>query len=206
MTSQPDSPEATRLAGYEVLLIVSGGIAAYKGCNLVSRLVQSGAGVTVAMTEAATKLVQPASFQSLSGRSVLTSLWTAEQDYDAQHVHVTERADLVIVAPATANILAKIAHGIADDLCSTLLATVSPTGDGTPVMLAPAMNERMWSNPFVQANVARLREAGYLIVGPERGWMACRTTGLGRMSEPEAIFQQAADQLLTAQPRASANP
>jgi phosphopantothenoylcysteine synthetase/decarboxylase len=206
MTSQPDPLETAKLAGYEVLLIVSGGIAAYKACSLVSRLVQSGAGVTVAMTEAAGKLVQPASFQSLSGRSVLTSLWIAEQDYDAQHVHVTERADLVIVAPATANILAKIAHGIADDLCSTLLTTVSPTGDGTPVMLAPAMNDRMWSNPFVQANVAKLREAGYLILGPEEGWMACRTTGLGRMSEPEAIFQHAAKQLLTARPRAAAKP
>jgi phosphopantothenoylcysteine decarboxylase/phosphopantothenate--cysteine ligase len=175
------------------LVIVTGGIAAYKVCTLVSRLVQRGAGVTVAMTESATHFVGPATFQSLSNRRVLTSLWIAEKDYDAQHIHVTQRADLVVVAPATANIMGKVAGGIADDLCSTLLASIGPSArqGGTPVLLAPSMNDRMWNSPFVQANVERLRETGYGFVGPEQGWMACRTVGVGRMAEPETIFAQA---------------
>ena len=147
--------------------------AAFKTAALVSRLVQAGAGVSVVMTRSATRLVGPKTFEALTGRPVQTRVFGRGGH---PHIELATAAELLCVAPATANILAKIAHGIADDLCSTLLTTVSPTGDGTPVMLAPAMNERMWSNPFVQANVARLREAGYLIVGPERGWMACRTT------------------------------
>lgn len=191
MPSTPDAaPEP--LHGYELLVIVSGGIAAYKTSTLVSRLVQRGAGVTVAMTEAATRFVGPATFQSLSGRRVLTSLWVAESDFDAQHIHVTERADLVVAAPATANLIAKVAQGLADDLCSTLLASVGPTPEqgGTPVIVAPAMNSRMWANPFVQANVTRLRDAGYTLVGPEEGWMACRATGIGRMSEPDTLLNR----------------
>lgn len=188
----PSDPAPEPLRGHELLVIVSGGIAAYKTCNLVSRLVQRGAGVTVAMTEAATRFVGPATFQSLSGRRVLTSLWVAESDFDAQHIHLTERADLVIVAPATANLIAKMAQGLADDLCSTLLASIGPTPGqgGTPVIVAPAMNSRMWANPFVQANVTRLREAGYTLVGPEEGWMACRATGIGRMSEPDTLLDR----------------
>ncbi len=190
--------------GYELLLIVSGGIAAYKCCTLVSRLVQHGAGVTVAMTRAATRFVGPTTFQSLSGRRVLTSLWAGDSDFDARHIHLTQRADLVIVAPATANLIAKMAQGLADDLCSTLLASVGPTPGqgGTPVIVAPAMNPRMWANPFVQANVARLRDAGYTLVGPEEGWMACRATGVGRMSEPDTLFDSVQSVLRTAAPKA----
>jgi len=201
----PPPPDAGRLAGREVLLIVTGGIAAYKACTLVSRLVQRGAGVTVAMTRAATRLVGPATFQSLSGRRVLTSLWTAERDCDAQHIHVTERADAVVVAPATANILGKLAGGIADDLCSTLLASIGPSPEqgGTPVLLAPSMNSRMWASPFVQANVTRLRQAGCALIGPEEGWMACRTFGIGRMSEPETILEHVERQLLRTRPKAA---
>jgi phosphopantothenoylcysteine decarboxylase/phosphopantothenate--cysteine ligase len=204
--SSTSDPIPDRLRGYEVLVIVSGGIAAYKTCTLVSRLVQRGAGVTVAMTEAATRFVGPATFQSLSGRRVLTSLWVAESDFDAQHVHVTERADAVVVAPATANLIAKMAQGLADDLCSTLLASIGPTGGqgGTPVIVAPAMNSRMWAGPFVQSNVTRLREAGYTLVGPEEGWMACRTVGTGRMSEPEALLACVESALLRAKPKAHA--
>jgi phosphopantothenoylcysteine decarboxylase/phosphopantothenate--cysteine ligase len=205
MSDEPGARSAAQgrsLDGREVLLVVSGGIAAYKACTLVSRLVQRGAGVTVAMTEAATRLVGPATFQSLSGRKVLTSLWVAEQDYDAQHIHVTERADAVVVAPATANTIGKIAGGIADDLCSTLLASVGPARDQghTPVLIAPTMNSRMWANPFVQANIARLRQAGYELVGPEEGWLACRTVGPGRMSEPDTILQRIEQLLLRAAP------
>lgn len=211
MTSTSDhatGPGATQhlpLTGYEVLVIVSGGIAAYKTCTLVSRLAQRGAGVTVAMTEAATHLVGPATFQSLSARRVLTSLWIAERDFDAQHIHVTDRADAVVVAPATANLLGKLANGIADDLCSTLLASVGPARKqgGTPVLLAPTMNVRMWASPFVQANLARLRDAGYETIGPEEGWMACRTVGRGRMSEPEAILERVQAILRAKQPKSN---
>jgi phosphopantothenoylcysteine decarboxylase/phosphopantothenate--cysteine ligase len=191
------------LTGYETLVIVSGGIAAYKTCTIVSRLAQRGAGVTVAMTEAATHMVGPATFQSLSARRVLTSLWIAEQDFDAQHIHVTERADVVVVAPATANLIGKLANGIADDLCSTLLAGIGPgpKQGGTPVLLAPSMNVRMWESPFVQDNLARLRDAGYDLIGPEEGWMACRTVGRGRMSEPEAILERVQSILEATQPK-----
>jgi phosphopantothenoylcysteine decarboxylase/phosphopantothenate--cysteine ligase len=203
MNSTSDAPPEP-LRGYEVLVIVSGGIAAYKTCTLVSRLVQRGAGVTVAMTDAATRFVGPATFQSLSGRRVLTSLWVAESDFDAQHIHLTERADVVVVAPATANLIAKTAQGLADDLCSTLLASIGPTAGqgGTPVIVAPSMNSRMWANPFVQANVTRLREAGYTLVGPEEGWMACRAAGVGRMSEPDSLLDHIESALRSAAPKA----
>ncbi|MCP4592447.1 MAG: phosphopantothenoylcysteine decarboxylase [bacterium] len=193
------SPRAD-LADYNVLLAVCGAIAAYKSCTVVSRLVQRGANVTVAMTRSARRFVGPITFQSLSGRRVLTSLWQAAEDYDAQHIRVTERADLCIVAPATANIIAKAACGIADDLVSTLLASVA-----APVLLAPAMNSRMWENPRVQANLARLIDDGYHRVGPGTGWLACRTVGTGRMAEPEEIVE-AGVKLLLAQPPRSASP
>lgn len=189
------------LTGYEMLVAVCGGIAAYKVCAVVSQLVQRGAGVTVAMSASARRLVGPAGFQALSGRKVLTSLWKPTADYDAQHIHVTERADLCIVAPATANVIGKIAAGIADDLVSTLLASAA-----SPVLLAPAMNTRMWENPFVKANVARLSEAGFHVVGPREGWLACRTVGMGRMAEPEEIAAAAADLLKAHPPRGLEGP
>lgn len=185
-----ESGHSDDLTGYEVLVAVCGAIAAYKVCTVVSRLVQRGAGVTVAMTTSARKFVGPTTFQSLSGRKVLTSLWQATTDYDAQHIHITEQANLCIVAPATANVIGKIAGGIADDLVSTLLASVA-----APVLLAPAMNTRMWENPFVRSNVARLKDTGFHLVGPCEGWLACRAVGVGRMAEPEEITAAAAELL-----------
>ncbi len=186
------------LAGYEVLVAVCGGIAAYKTCTVVSQLVQRGCGVTVAMSAAARQFVGPLTFQSLSGRQVLTSLWQATDDYDAQHIHVTEAADLCIIAPATANIIGKVAGGIADDLVSTLLAALA-----SPVLVAPAMNARMCENPFVQRNVARLTEAGFHLIGPGEGWLACRTVGKGRMAEPDEITTAAVDILKQKPPRST---
>jgi phosphopantothenoylcysteine decarboxylase/phosphopantothenate--cysteine ligase len=121
---------------------------------------------------------------------------------------VTQRADAVVVAPATANLLGKIANGIADDLCSTLLASIGPgRGQGdTPVLLAPSMNGRMWGSPFVQANLTRLRDAGYETIGPEEGWMACRTVGRGRMSEPEAILERVQAVLRATPPKSMPRP
>lgn len=172
------------LAGREVIIAVCGGIAAYKVCSVVSALVQRGAGVTVAMTEAATRFVGPATFQALSGRAVLTSLWSGPDPADPQHIRLTRNADLLVIAPATANIIGKIANGICDDLVSTMVAASS-----VPVLLAPAMNDAMWAHPAVKSNANRLREFGYEFIGPAEGWLACRSVGPGRMVESEALLE-----------------
>ena len=164
-------------------MAVCGGIAAYKLCGVVSALVQRGCGVTVAMTEAAARFVGPTTFQALTGRRVFTSLWDADGYYDPHHLSPTRQADLMLVAPATANIIGKIAGGIADELVSAMIM-----GADCPVVLAPAMNQQMWANPITQRNVATLKELGYQFVGPEEGDMACRESGVGRMSEPEQIY------------------
>ena len=169
---------------YELLVCVSGGIAAYKTASLVSALIQKKAAVSVAMTANATKLIGPATFRALTGRAVYTDMWAAELSNDIEHISLSERADLVVVAPATANILAKMAAGIADDLVSTTLLSVEE-----PILLATAMNVRMWSNPATQQNVATLKARGHILVGPESGWQACGKVGMGRMAEPEAILQ-----------------
>lgn len=193
---QTNSPTNPTLSGYEVLVCVTGGIAAYKTAALVSALVQQGVGVTVAMTRNARRFVGPVTFEALTGRPVATSMWRRRPAADIQHLTLSESADLVVVAPATANILGKLAGGIADDLVSTLLL-----GADCPVMLAPAMNARMWQHPATQRNVAWLRENGYTLVGPEEGWQACRAVGPGRMSEPETLLAEIRKQLLTARKR-----
>ncbi len=195
MSNSPTSPRPD-LFGYEVLLSVAGGIAAYKVFDVASKLVQRGAGVTVAMTRAARRFVSPLTFQALTGRAVLTSLWRPAESGDIQHIALTGRADLLIVAPATANMIAKIAAGIADDLVSTLVISADSS-----VMLAPAMNDRMWKNPIVQRNVKTLKECGYAFVGPAEGWLACRGVGPGRMVESPELLEAVATTLLTHPPR-----
>ncbi len=190
---------AVDLVDYEVLVAVCGGIAAYKVCPVVSELTQRGAGVTVAMTRAATKFVGPLTFQTLSGRDVLTSLWTSREPADIQHIHRTEDADLVLIAPATANMIGKIAAGLADDLVSTLVTTAV-----SPVLLAPAMNDRMWANPIVQRNVDTLRQLGYRFIGPAHGWLACKSVGPGRMVEPRELIDSVVKLLKVAPPKAAA--
>ncbi len=175
---------------------MGGGIAAYKVCHVVSRLVQRGCGVTVAMTDAATRFVGPLTFQALTGRAVFTSLWPGEGPLDQPHLRLTETADLFLVAPATANLIGKFASGIADDLVSTLMI-----GRDCPALLAPAMNTRMWENPIVQRNLATLRELGYALVEPGEGWLACRTIGQGRMAEAEAILDAVVTALKANPPR-----
>jgi len=192
------SPPSTDLTGYEVVVCVSGGIAAYKICEVVSRLVQRGAGVTVAMTRAARKFVGPATFQALSGRRVLTSLWD-DKSGDVQHVVMTDAADLVIVAPATADLIGRIAAGLADDIVTTLVMTAN-----APILMAPAMNERMWANPIVQRNANSLREhKRFQFIGPGSGWMACRAVGPGRMAEPAEILEAAVSILKSNKPRSA---
>lgn len=186
---------ANALAGREVLLAVTGGIACYKSADLASKLVQAGAGVTVAMTNAARRFVAPLTFQTLTGRAVYTSLWQRSTQFRSEHVALTDLADLMIVAPATANCLAKFAAGLADDLVSTL--ALAATGS-CPILLAPAMNSRMWAAPAVQANLATLKKYGFHVVGPATGRLACGTEGPGRMSEPADILAAAAKLLAAA--------
>ena len=183
MGTQSDTPCGVGLEGRRVVVGVCGGIAAFKVCSVVSGLVQRGAGVTVAMTKAATKFVGPVTFQALSGENVVTSLWHQEARSDVRHISLTDEADIVLIAPATANMIGKIAGGIADDVVSTLVI-----GSAAPVVLAPAMNNRMWENPVVRRNVDTLRELGYRLIDPGEGWLACRSIGPGRMAEPDEIL------------------
>jgi phosphopantothenoylcysteine decarboxylase/phosphopantothenate--cysteine ligase len=180
------------LADYEVLLALTGGIACYKVADLASRLVQAGCGTTVAMTESAQRFVGPATFQALTRRRVYTSLWTGDEDFQAEHISLTERADLMVIAPATANILAKIACGIADDLVSTMALA----GCGAcELLVAPAMNSRMYNAAPTQTNLATLHDRGVHIVGPAEGNLACGTVGPGRMSESPDLFVTITDLL-----------
>jgi len=170
-----------------VTVCVTGGIAAYKAAELVRALERQALEVHVVMTEAACKFVQPLTFAALTGHKVITGLWEETGNtYDAAIEHISEAqwADAVVVAPATANILAKFAHGIADDFISTLyLATQAP------VLVAPAMNTNMWEHPATQANLEILRQRGVRIIEPGTGELACGTVGVGRMAEPEAIAE-----------------
>jgi phosphopantothenoylcysteine decarboxylase len=171
------------MTGREMIIGVSGGIAAYKTAALVSQLVQAGAGVSVVMTAAAREFIGPATFAALTGRPVLEHAFDESQHPLGAHIDLARRGELLCVAPATANLLAKAASGMADDLLSTLL--LSFTG---PVLLAPAMNCEMWEKPAVQRNVTQLRHDGIHFVEPEEGWLSCRTRGVGRMAAPEKIF------------------
>ena len=189
-SSDPDNahPESA-WASRKVIVALSGGIACFKSATIVSKLVQQGAEVRVLMTEGAQKFVTPLTLQSLSGSSVITSIWQAVDRPDAQHIGLARWCDLLIIAPASANTIAKIATGITDDVVSL---TTCALPKETPVLIAPAMNADMWANPIVQRNVATIQQVlGYKTVGPESGWQACRTEGAGRMSEPEAIVETA---------------
>ena len=170
------------LTGKEIVLGVTGGIAAYKSAEIVSRLRHSGANVHVIMTRNATEFVTPLTFQTLSANQVVTDTFAAPEYWNVEHVALAKLADIFVVAPATANILAKMATGIADDMLSTtLLATKAP------ILVAPAMNTGMWTAPATQNNVKVLRERGVRMIGPESGILACGDQGAGRMSEPETI-------------------
>lgn len=196
MTGENKSRRTSGLKGFEVLLCVTGGIACYKSADLASKLTQAGAGVSVAMTDAAERFVTPLTFQTLTGREVFTSLWQAGENYRPRHLSLTERADLMIVAPATADIIAKISAGIADDLVSALALSAHGACD---ILLAPAMNTRMWQARPTQVNLKRLTEWGFLTVGPGEGRLACGTVGVGRMAEPDEILA-AVEELLKKRP------
>lgn len=170
--------------GREVLLGVTGGIAAYKTADLASKLVQAGAQVSVIMTEAAEKFIGATTFEALTGRPVNRSLFDPQEHFQGEHIGLARRAEILIVAPATADVLAKLAHGLADDLLTTtaLVATC-------PLLLAPAMNSEMWAKPSVQRNVATLQADGCQFVQPGSGWLSCGQVGAGRMAEPAEILE-----------------
>lgn len=170
------------LAQRRILLGVSGGIAAYKSCELVRRLRDLGAGVRVVMTEGATHFVSPTTFQALSGQPVRVSLWDAQAEAAMGHIELARWAERILVAPASADIIAKLAHGLADDLLTTLCLA-----SAAPLYLAPAMNQQMWAHPAVQDNLATLRRHGAHLLGPAAGDQACGDVGSGRMLEPHEL-------------------
>ena len=181
----PATPTATR-RGRRVLLLVTGGIAAYKACTIVRRLVDAGCEVRVAMTDAAQRFVTALTFEALSGHPVGTTLWGEGGEEPLDHIQWAQQCDLLLVAPATANFLAKMALGLADDLPSTLV-----TATGAPIVVAPAMNDRMWRNPPNQENLDRLRARGVEVIDPGSGYLACGTVAEGRLAEPEAVVARA---------------
>lgn len=173
------------LTGKRILLGLSGGIAAYKAAELVRLLVRAGADVRVAMTQAATRFVTPLTLQALSGQTVWTDLWDARVPDGMGHIELSRDRDLIVVAPASADFLAKLAHGAADDLLSALCVARR-----CALLVAPAMNVEMWQNPATQRNVARLREDAVHFAGPAAGEQACGEVGLGRMLEPPQILAE----------------
>ena len=168
----------------EILIGVTGGIAAYKAADLVSKLTQAGAQVTVAMTTAATQFIGPTTFEALTGRPVYLDLFKPIEHYRGEHIGLAKRAEIYVIAPATADFIAKLAQGHADDLVSTLALTVT-----CPVVIAPAMNTEMWKKPAVQRNLKQVQDDGVHVLQPGAGWLSCGQVGPGRMSEPTEILK-----------------
>lgn len=173
------------LSGKTILLGVTGGIAAYKAPDLVRALARAGANVRVVLTRAAEQFVTPLTLQTLSGHSVARSLFDLTEESTIGHIQIADTADAVVVAPATANVIAKLAVGIADDLLTTIaLATRAP------LLICPSMNVHMYEHPTVRANLAQLRDAGHMVLEPDSGYLACGYTGSGRLAEPEIIVEE----------------
>ena len=172
------------MANKEIIIGVTGGVAAYKSAALVSRLVQSGYGVRVVMTDSASKFIGQATFAALTGRPVSADAFDSDRFPLGAHIELARSSDLLCIAPATADFIGKIAHGLADDLLSTLYL-----GFTGPVIVAPAMNCEMWEKPSVQRNIGTLRDDGNQVVGPGTGWLSCRLQGAGRMAEPDELFE-----------------
>ncbi len=175
-----------RIKDLNILLGVSGGIAAYKAVDLASKLTVAGARVKTVMTENACRFVGPKSFEAVTGSAVFTSLWSKSEEHRIKHVSLVDRADIVVVAPATANIIGKVANGICDDLLSATFCVCWQK----PILLAPAMNGNMWNNPVVQRNLKTLKEMGFNSIGPTKGRLADGTIAEGRMSEPKDILER----------------
>ena len=176
------------LKGKTVVLGVTGCIAAYKACEIVSSLKKKGATVIVIMTPHSTEFVQPLSFETLSGNRVITDLFDRDFDFEVEHVALAKRADVFVVAPATANTIGKIANGIADDMLTTTIMACK-----APKIICPAMNTNMYENENTTENIARLKKQGYKIIEPISGRLACGDVGKGKMAEPETIVKAIED-------------
>jgi phosphopantothenoylcysteine decarboxylase/phosphopantothenate--cysteine ligase len=196
------------LDNLNILLGVTGGVAAYKAADLASKLTAAGAGVSTVMTESACRLIGPKSFEAVTQSAVFMSLWDIDARFNlrapaswkgagressienpAGHIALVDWADIVVVAPATANIIGKIANGICDDLLSTILCACWPLIRSGATLLAPAMNNNMWTNAAVQRNVKAVEEMGFGLIGPVKGRLACGTEAIGRMAEPQDILK-----------------
>jgi len=176
--------DTAELAGKHLVLGLTGGIACYKVAELTRLLVKAGATVQVVMTEAATQFITPVTMQALSGRPVYMSQWDARMPNNMPHIDLSREADAIVIAPASTDFIAKLAHGICDDLLSTLCVARD-----CPLLVVPAMNRQMWQNPATQRNVAQIRADGVDVLGPDSGSQACGEVGDGRMIEPEAAFE-----------------
>ncbi len=174
----------TKLDGIKIVLGVSGGIAAYKAIDLASKMTACKAEVRTVLTDSAVKLVSAKSFEAVTNGPAHTSMWE-QQEFKIGHVNLADWADIIIVAPATANIIGKFANGVCDDLLSTMLCACW----ARPMLFAPAMNDKMWSNPAVQENVKFAQKNGVKIIGPMEGRLACGSEGVGRMAEPLEILE-----------------
>lgn len=167
----------------KVVLGVTGGIAAYKAADIASKLVQRGDEVLVVMTDAAQRFVTSLTFESITGKAVLRDLWHPPPDHRPVHVSTARWGDVIAVAPATANFMGKVAAGIADDLLTSVVMAAP-----CPIVFAPAMNDRMWTNPILQENLKKLEKVGYHLVPPEKGWLADGYVGVGRLAATEKIL------------------
>ncbi len=176
------------LNGKSIILGITGGIAAYKSCDIVRKLVKQGANVNVIMTRSAQKFITPLTFQILSQNQVYTDMFHYQFDADVQHIELATNAQAILIAPATANTISKIAYGICDEL---LLSVVCATK--AKVIFAPSMNTNMWENPIIQENIQKLKQSRYLFIEPEHGDLACGYQGKGRLPDPEYIINYLKD-------------
>lgn len=184
------------MQGREILLGVTGGIAAYKTADLCSKLVQAGAAVTVVMTTAAEKFIGATTFEALTGRPVYRDLFSPIEHPRGEHIGLAQRAELMVIAPASADFLAQAAQGFADNLLATLVLTRT-----CPLLIAPAMNTEMWSKPAVQRNLSQLKSDGVICIEPGSGWLSCGQVGPGRMAEPPEILAAIQAHLPPASPK-----
>lgn len=167
-----------------ILLGVCGGIAAYKACELVRLLIEAGVDVHVMMSHGGQQFVTPMTFQALSGHPCHSDLFNLTQEHQISHIALAGRADSVVIAPATADVMAKMAHGLADDIVTTVLLATK-----APVLVCPSMNVNMWEHPATQTNVSKLKDLGYHLLDPDSGYLACGWEGKGRLPDPERIVE-----------------
>ena len=179
-----------KLRGKSVILGVAGSIAAYKSCDIISGLIKSGVDVDVVMTRYAKKFITPLTLRTISGREVYTDMFK-ERSYQPGHIQLADRADLIVIAPASADVIAKITCGIADDLLTSVVLAANK-----PIILAPAMNEGMYNNRVTQDNIKKLKARGFILVAPEKGRLASGAIGIGRLADTLTIIKKAEEQLL----------